>query len=74
MKDPLNKKEKRAVLKQFAEEFERTYEAILKSGAIEDLEPHDHRPARYALVIAGERFTPSYPAHRRALANVKRFV
>jgi len=74
MKDPLTRKEKAALLKNFREEWEKKYTEILKSGSMPESAPHDHCAAKFALILAAERFGPVSSEGKKDLKNVRCFV
>ncbi len=74
MKDPLTKREKDRLFRNFRAEWEKRYTDALRCGALPEKEPHDHTVGRYCLIIAANNFRPLLPEHQRELANLRHFV
>ncbi len=66
------------LLQRFRGEYFTTYQAALKSGAVntEELQPHDHLLAKNCLIIAAEQFGPLHKGDQqdKMLKNLRHFV
>lgn len=76
MKSPITKTEESDLLAGFVVQYKKYYDAILQSGACDSAEygEHDHRLAKWALLLAAEDFIPRAKESKRELANIRRFI
>lgn len=74
MRDPLTRQEKKDLIRRFIEEWEKKYQQALRCGALPELEAHDHRPAKYCLILAAEQFGPVWQESERELDKLRKFI
>lgn len=74
MRDPLTDEEHDIFFENFKRVYDETYQKALNSGAVEDLQKHDHTLARCILQIAAEKFEPLNRNGKEMLRNLRKFV